>query len=467
MLFIIQFVNSQNKTFVRQLIRLIVRCWSHSTVPFFRYWNAHRVFFFRSVGLSLVSCIMVRNVVISLIPNSPKALSILDGMSSGPAALHFLIVLRAFWTFSSRIWGPSSLSMIGGGPLSIWYNSVMYSDHLLRMSSFYIRMSPSLDRMHLVFADGFSQWPLLSFSAQFCYLLQCWILFPPTVCWSNVHLLHCTSFSIVWLVLYIAVRLSWLFFSLPMVLKLLWSSTFVFVFFSFCDRNVFFRMLSFIIWHLFLTWLIAPLHWICLTLMRYLFIISSFCGMLNCSFGDVFSLFSRSSVILTASITGIIWSLPQSALGMGLHDVNAFRNRFWKILKSIWFWAISPGLYHVQHLLGWSQKQMFITLRFCSLKHSMSLSPLSFFSPSLNVYITVFVLSLPTYELKSSVTIFMACNFSCFIGFLAVSLIISTSSWSFFCSWCIYFYAPNVQTFTLEFNNDGPVTGCPKIPRWL
>ena len=32
----------------------------------------------------------------------------------------------------------------------------------------------------------------------------------------------------------------------------------------------------------------------------------------------------------------------------------------------------------------------------------------------------------------------------------------------FFCSWCIHFYAPNVQTFTLEFNNDGPVTGCLK-----
>ena len=147
---------------MRQLIRLIVRCWSHSTIPFLGI-EIHIEFFFRSVRISLVSCIMVRNVVISLILNSPKALSILDGMSSGPAALHFLIVLRAFWTFSSRIWGPSSLSMIGGGPLSIWYNSVMYSDHLLRMSSF------SHQNVHLLIAC--TLFSLTAFPSDLFYLL--------------------------------------------------------------------------------------------------------------------------------------------------------------------------------------------------------------------------------------------------------------------------------------------------------
>ena len=45
--------------------------------------------FLRSVGISPVSSIMLRSFVISLIPNSPRAVSISDGMSSGPADLSF------------------------------------------------------------------------------------------------------------------------------------------------------------------------------------------------------------------------------------------------------------------------------------------------------------------------------------------------------------------------------------------
>ena len=40
-----------------------------------------------------------------------------------------------------------------------WWASVIMvqlSDHLLMMSSFSVRMSPSLDHMHPVFADAFS-----------------------------------------------------------------------------------------------------------------------------------------------------------------------------------------------------------------------------------------------------------------------------------------------------------------------
>ena len=44
---------------------------------------------FRSDGISPVSWIMLTNFVICLIPNSPRADSISDGMSSSPAALLF------------------------------------------------------------------------------------------------------------------------------------------------------------------------------------------------------------------------------------------------------------------------------------------------------------------------------------------------------------------------------------------
>ena len=60
----------------------------------------------------------------------------------------------------------------------------------------------------LFFLSLFPLRSLLSFGAQFCCLLLCWLLFPHTVCWSNVHLLHCTSFSFVCLVLCISLRLS-------------------------------------------------------------------------------------------------------------------------------------------------------------------------------------------------------------------------------------------------------------------
>ena len=98
--------------------------------------------------------IMFRSFVISLIPNSPKAVSISDGISLGPAVLLFFFIfieglfkfplknLEAFLIIDDRWW-------------SSWYSSVMYSDHLLRMSSFSIKMSPSFDRMHLVFAVAF------------------------------------------------------------------------------------------------------------------------------------------------------------------------------------------------------------------------------------------------------------------------------------------------------------------------
>ena len=95
--------------------------------------------FLRSVGISPVSWIMFKSLVISLMLNSPREVSISE-----------------FCTSSSRIWGPSSLLVIGDGPLSSWYNSVMYSDHFLRKSSFFIKMSPSFDRAHPDFLVAFS-----------------------------------------------------------------------------------------------------------------------------------------------------------------------------------------------------------------------------------------------------------------------------------------------------------------------
>ena len=101
---------------------------------------------------------------ISLIPNSPKVVSILDGMSPGPVALPFFFIFLG--PSSSRVWGPSSLLMKGGGTLSSWYNYVVYSDHMLRMSCFSIRMCLSFDHMH----PGFFLLPLF-FQCDLFYLL--------------------------------------------------------------------------------------------------------------------------------------------------------------------------------------------------------------------------------------------------------------------------------------------------------
>ena len=133
-LFLILLINTLSVTFVRWLIRLIYGAGHIQLYPFL-LGIAMYTDFLRSVGISPVTWIMFKRFVISMIPNFPRAVSITDGISSGPAALPFFIFLRAFFTSSSRIWGPSSLLMIGGGPLSSWHSSVMYSDHVMRISS--------------------------------------------------------------------------------------------------------------------------------------------------------------------------------------------------------------------------------------------------------------------------------------------------------------------------------------------
>ena len=163
----------------------------------------------------------------------------------GSCGLAFFIFLRVFLNSPSRIWGPSSL-VTGGGSLSSWYSSVMYYDHLLRMSSFSIKMSPSFDRMHPVFAVALS--PMTSFIF-WCKVL----LFTPLLASISSHCVFLCFivplFSLVCLVLCISVCLPWLFFALPLSLKFLGSSIFClpFVFFtgmcSFADSY----MLSFII----------------------------------------------------------------------------------------------------------------------------------------------------------------------------------------------------------------------------
>ena len=55
--------------------------------------------FLRSVGISPVTWIMFRSFVISLKPNSPRAVSISDGISSGPAALPFFHLLEGLFNF--------------------------------------------------------------------------------------------------------------------------------------------------------------------------------------------------------------------------------------------------------------------------------------------------------------------------------------------------------------------------------
>ena len=121
------------------------------------------------------------------------------------------------------------------------------------------------------------------------------------------------------------------------------------------------------------------------------------------------------------------WSPPKSAPGEDLHDVTVFRNRSWNNINSIWFRVLSPGLFHAQHLLGWFLHQVFITVKWCSLQNSISLSPLSFYSPIPKGPIIFSVLSPPTFELKSPITISMSSDFTCSIALLAVSWKISTS----------------------------------------
>ena len=79
-LFLILFINTLSMTFVRWLIRLIVPCWSHSTVPIFLDFAMYTDFL-RSAGISPVTWIMFRSLVIYLIPNSPRAVSFSDGVS--------------------------------------------------------------------------------------------------------------------------------------------------------------------------------------------------------------------------------------------------------------------------------------------------------------------------------------------------------------------------------------------------
>ena len=54
--------------------------------------------FLRSVGISPVTWIMFRSFVVSLIANSPRAVSISDGISLGPAALPFHL-FEGFFNF--------------------------------------------------------------------------------------------------------------------------------------------------------------------------------------------------------------------------------------------------------------------------------------------------------------------------------------------------------------------------------
>ena len=56
--------------------------------------------------------------------------------------------------------------------------------------------------------------------------------------------------------------------------------------------------------------------------MLYLFIISN---VSSCSFGAVFVLLSRFLSVIFIVATTDTWPLPQSAPGMDLRDVNAFR----------------------------------------------------------------------------------------------------------------------------------------------
>ena len=171
---------------------------------------------------------------------------------------------------------------------SLWY---YYSDYLLKMSSFYIKMSPSFDPP--VFTVAFPVWILVSFGAQFFCLLQCWLLFSHTVCLSNVHLLHCTLFSLVSLVLCISVRLPWLFFSFPLGLKYLVSFIFClsFVLGQECVLlQILTIILLFIICHLSSAVVKCPSA---LNLLdAILFHLSWFSNKFSCCFGAVFVLFS-------------------------------------------------------------------------------------------------------------------------------------------------------------------------------
>ena len=149
-----------------------------------------------------------------------------------------------------------------------------------------------------------------------------------------------------------------------------------------------------------------------LTLMLHLLFISSLSSILIWSLGVVFALFSCFSLSGMVPTIGA-WSLPRSAPGIALHDVNGFRNRSSIKIKSIWFRVLSPGLSQVQHLLGWwFSNQVFITVRFCSLHHSMRCSLLSFFFPIPNGSTIIPDLSFPTFEIKSPFVTLTSRDFS-------------------------------------------------------
>ena len=82
----------------------------HCTCFFFFFGIAMYTDFLRSVGITPISWLMLRSFVISMILNSPRAVSISDDMSSGPASLLFhlfeglleippqeLVDLRHYW----------------------------------------------------------------------------------------------------------------------------------------------------------------------------------------------------------------------------------------------------------------------------------------------------------------------------------------------------------------------------------
>ena len=186
--------------------------------------------------------------------------------------------------------------MKGGGTLSSWYNSVVYSesDHMLRLSCFSIRMCLSFDRMH----PGFFLLPLFFNVTSFIFWCTV-LLFTPVLASISPHcaLIQC-SFASLHLFFTCTCLYSSLYFSSSALTFHLSSmgSTFRFVtgVCSFADSN----MLSIINCHLSSAVVNCPSALnLFLTLMLYLFTISSFSNMLSCSFGAVFVMFNRFSAL--------------------------------------------------------------------------------------------------------------------------------------------------------------------------
>ena len=117
-LFLILAIRIFSNIFVMWLMRLIVRCDSHSVAPGF-FGKAMKMDFDKSEGIYPLSYMAFRKSVNISIPNSSRLSIISTVILCGPAVLPFFVNLTAFLTSSFIIGGPSKFFIIGGlSPLS-------------------------------------------------------------------------------------------------------------------------------------------------------------------------------------------------------------------------------------------------------------------------------------------------------------------------------------------------------------